>query len=74
MEEQVWTKAYLDNSEPALVGCRVSGNGEASGGVSRNDAVDCAPGLSVGLVFVRHRQVGDNHIHSVLVYFSKELE
>lgn len=47
--------AHLDHSQQALVGGGVRGDGEAARGVSSHDAVDGAPGLSVRLVFIRHR-------------------
>lgn len=65
--------ADLDHREQALVGGGVSGDGEASGRVPGDDAVHCAPGLSVRLVFVGHGQVGDDDVDSVLVDLAKEL-
>lgn len=66
-------RADLDHSEQALVGGGVSGDGEATRRVSGDDAVHCAPGLGVRLVFVSHRQVGDDDVDSVLVDLPKEL-
>lgn len=69
----VETKAHLDHSEQALIGGGVSGDGEASSGVSSDDAVHSAPGWSVRLVFIRHSQVSNNHIHPVLMNLPEEL-
>lgn len=66
-------RSHLDHSEQALVRGGVSGDGEASGGVSSDDAVHSTPGRSVRLVFIRHCQVGYNHIHPVLMDFPVEL-
>lgn len=65
--------ADLDHSQQALVGGGVSGDGEAAGRVSGDDAVHCAPGLGVRLVFVGHSQVGDDDVDSVLVNLTEEL-
>lgn len=67
-------RADLDHSEQALVGGGVSGDGEATGRVSGDDAVHCAPGLGVRLVFVGHSQVGDDDVDSVLVDLPEELK
>lgn len=64
---------HLDHSEQALVGGGVSGDGEAPSGVSSDDAVHSAPGLSVRLVFIRHSQVSNNHVHPVLMNLPEEL-
>lgn len=65
--------AHLDHGQQALVGGGVSGDGEATGRVSGDDAVHCAPGLGVRLVLVGHRQVGDDDVDSVLVDLPEEL-
>lgn len=68
------SKPHLDHSEEALVGGGVGGDGEASRGVPGDDAVHGAPGRSVRLVFVCHGQVGDDHVHPVLVNLPEELK
>lgn len=69
----VEARSHLDHSEQALVGGGVSGDGEASSGVSSDDAVHSAPGWSVRLVFIRHSQVSNDHVHPVLINLPEEL-
>lgn len=64
---------HLDHSEQALIGGGVGGDGEAPCGVSSDDAVHSAPGLSVRLVFIRHSQVSNDHVHPVLMNLPEEL-
>lgn len=66
-------QSHLDHCEQTLVGGGVSRNGETPIGVPGDDAVHGAPGRSVRLVFVRHGQVGNDDVHTVLVNFPKEL-
>lgn len=68
------TESHLDHGEQALVGGGVGGDGEASRGVSRDDAVHGAPGGRVRLVLVRHSQIGDDHVHPVFVNLAEELK
>lgn len=65
--------ANLDHSEQALVCGGVCVDEETASGVSSNDAVHSSPGLSTRLVFIRHSQIGNDHIHSVFMDLSKEL-
>lgn len=65
--------AHLDHSEQTLIRSGVCGDGEASGGVSGDDAVHGAPGWRVRLVFIRHSQVSHDHIDPVLMDLSEEL-
>lgn len=67
------TERHLDHSEKALIGGGVCGDGEAPGGVPRHDAVNGAPGLCVRLVFVRHREISNNHVDTVLINVPGEL-
>lgn len=67
------TEPYLDHGEKALVGGGICGDGEAPGGVSGHDAVNSAPGLSVRLVFIRHSEISNNHIYTVLINIPGEL-
>ena len=66
-------EAHLDHGQQALVGGGVCGDGEAPSGVSGHDAVHGGPSLGVRLVFVRHRQIGNNHIDAVLLKLPGEL-
>ncbi len=69
----VEVKSHLDHSKQALIGGGVGGDGEAPSGITSNDAVNSTPGLSVRLVFIRHSQVSNNHIHPVLMNLAEEL-
>lgn len=69
----VEVKSHLDHSKQTLIGGGVGGDGEAPCGVTGNDAVNSTPGLSVRLVFIRHSQVSNNHIHPVLMNLAEEL-
>ena len=66
--------SYLDHSDQSLVGGGVSGDGEASSGVSSGDPVHSPPGCSMGLVLVCHCQVSYDHIHTVLMHISIKLQ
>lgn len=66
-------KTYLDDRHQALVSGWISGYREPAGGVASSDFVDGVPGWSVGLVLVRHRQVGHDDVHVVFTYVAGKL-
>lgn len=66
--------SYLDHSDQSLIGGGVSGDGEASSGVSSCDPVHSAPLRTVGLVLICYCQISYDHIHTVLLHLSIELQ
>lgn len=58
--------SYLHHGDHAVVGDRVSADGEVPRRVSADDPVDGVPVRRVRLVSIYHRQIGHHKIHSVL--------
>lgn len=69
----LYISANLDNGDQSLVGDGVSGDGEAASGISACDLIHCIPCWCVGLVFICHRQIGHNHIHTVFWHLTVKL-
>lgn len=66
--------SYLDHCQHALIGDGVGTDGEMSGRVPADNAVDGIPVWAVRLIPVHHRQVGHHHIHLVLWHLSRKLQ
>lgn len=58
--------SYLNHGDHAVIGDRVSADGEMPGRVSTDDPVDGVPVRRVWLVGVYHRQISHYNIHTVL--------
>ena len=67
-------ESYLYYRDHAAVGEVVGVDGEVALGVPVNYLIDCSPVRGVRLVPIRHRNVGDHHVHRVLQHLTRELE
>lgn len=66
--------AYLNHCDHAIIGDRVSADGEVSRGVSADDPVDGVPVRRVWLVSIYHREIRHYHVHSVLWHLTGKLQ
>lgn len=57
---------YLDHCHHALICDGIGADGEVSRWVSADNAIDCVPVRTVGLIPVHHCQVGHHHVYFVL--------
>lgn len=62
-----------DDSDQSLVGDGVSRDREAASGISACDLIHCIPCWHVGQVFICHRQIGHNHVHTIFWHLTIEL-
>lgn len=66
--------SHLDHCQHALIGDGVGADGEVSGRVPADDAVDSVPVGAVGLIPVHHCKVGHHHINLILWHLSRKLQ
>lgn len=66
--------ANLDYGDQSLIGGGVCGDREASGWIPGCNLIHRIPRRTVGLIFICHRQIGHNHIHTIFRHLSVELQ